>query len=141
MQINIIDINKNQHKILKQTPGLSKNTNSGHAIHGVIETIKLSANRQDRADEKEVHSLESRQVAFCGRYPWLKLFPIMAQKLLQRQLQVAQKRYQNNTITREFSILLLDDNNKYYYKDFYIQAFPCSYILEAQVLALEREKT
>jgi hypothetical protein len=130
MQINTTGINKNWHKMLKQMLGLGKNANSWYAIHGVIETVELCANRQDRADEKEVHSLESRQVAFCGRYPWLKLFPIMIQKLLQRQLQVAWKRYQNDTITREFSISLLDDNHKCHYKDFHTWALPCSHILE-----------
>jgi hypothetical protein len=40
--------------------GLGKNTNSGYAIHGVIEIIELYTNKQDRANEKEVYSLESR---------------------------------------------------------------------------------
>jgi hypothetical protein len=69
MQINTININKNKYKILKQILGLSKNTNSGYTIHGVIEIIELYANRQDRVNEKEVYSLESRQVVFCRRYP------------------------------------------------------------------------
>jgi hypothetical protein len=40
--------------------GLSKNTYSGYAIHRVIETVELCANKQYQADEKEVYSLESR---------------------------------------------------------------------------------
>jgi hypothetical protein len=68
MQIKTININKNWHKILKQILGLSKNTNSGYAIHGVIETIELYTNGQNRANEKKVYSLESRKVVFCGRY-------------------------------------------------------------------------
>jgi hypothetical protein len=68
MQIKTTGINKNWYKILKQILGLSKNTNSGYAIHRVVETIELYTNRQDYTDEKEIHSLESRKIAFCGRY-------------------------------------------------------------------------
>jgi hypothetical protein len=82
MQIKTTSINKNWHKVLKQILGLGKNANSGYVIHRVVETVELCANKQDRANKKEVHSLESRKIALCGRYLWLKLFLIIAQKLL-----------------------------------------------------------
>jgi hypothetical protein len=118
MQISTTGINENWHKVLKRILGLSKNTNSGYAIHGVVETVELCAIRQDRADE-EVYSLENLKMALCGRYPWLKLFPIMAQKLLQKQLQISWKRYKDKAKTREFTILILDEDNECYCKDFY----------------------
>ena len=99
---------------MKLELGLSKNQNSLYLIAGVIQTVESLCITFDNRIAKEKLYLRDNKLAITERLPWIKLFPLITQKILQTN-------YYNAKIYFEkegFIETKLDERNKYDYKEF-----------------------
>lgn len=129
MQVSTTGANEGWHNQLKTALGLSKGQNSTYSLAGVIQTFEDCSRLIDTRYQKSMRQWDTKELALCAQFNWLKLFPYPAQVVLSNNFSAAE----NRQLEQSQQIQPLDLQGECDCQTFQKWFLPCEHMLEQYI--------